>query len=74
MKKVTLKIDNKEYDISLKDDIARAVEELIAQDFTPHGNITVKELLYAYIKASIENETLKNEIDAIHTRVTGLTY
>ena len=73
VKKVTLKIEGKEYDISLQDDIANAMEQIIASDFGRHANLGVKELLHAYIKTSIEKQALQQEIDAIHARIRHLS-
>ncbi len=73
MKKVTLKIEGKEYDITLQDDIAKTMERIIAADFDHKNNVAIKELLHAYIRTSIEKQTLQQEIDAIHQRLKSLS-
>ena len=62
MKKVTLKVERKEYDINLKDEIADFIISHLSNDFEDSENLKVKELLIAYIKKSI---TLKESEDKL---------
>ena len=73
MKKVTLKIDKKEYDINLNDDIADEIEKIIQQDFANPGDISIKELLAAYVKNSIDKHHLQHEIDTVYDKINRIT-
>ena len=73
MKKVTLKIDQKEYDINLKDDIADEIEKIIQEDFTNPDDITVKDLLSAYVKNSIDKHHLQREVDTVYDKINRIT-
>lgn len=72
MKKVTLKIDQKEYDINLKDDIADEIEKIIQEDFIHPDDISVKALLSAYIKNSIDKHNLQRQIDAVYDKINRI--
>lgn len=73
MKKVTLKVDKKEYDINLNDDIADEIEKIIQKDFAHPDDISVKELLAAYVKNSIDKHHLQHELDTVYDKINRIT-
>jgi len=73
LKKVTLRIDKKEYDINLKDDIADEITKIISGDFERPEDISVKEILAAYIKNSIDKHHLQNELNELYERINRIT-
>ena len=72
MKKITLKIEKKEYDVNLKDEIAMEMEKIIENDFSDPENISLKELLSAYIKNSIDKQHLQNDLNILHKKINSL--
>jgi len=50
VKRVTIKIEGKEYDINLKSDFADALEVELAKELPPFENNAIKDLLQAYLK------------------------
>ncbi|MDQ1243663.1 MAG: hypothetical protein QG565_3 [Campylobacterota bacterium] len=72
MKKVTLTIEKKEYDVNLKDEIAQEINEIIKNDFKEADNISIKELLFAYIKNSLDKRYLEKELKSLHNKINGL--
>jgi len=72
LKKVTLIIEKKEYDVNLKNEIALEMKTIIENDFKEPENISLKELLYAYIKNSIEKQHLQKELDVLHKKINDL--
>ena len=72
VKKVTLKIEAKEYDINLQDDIAEAMGRLIHEDFSSPDEISIKELLSAYIKNSIDRHRLQDELETIYRKIDAI--
>lgn len=72
MKKITLKIEAKEYDINLQEDIAAEMEKIIHGDFRHPEDISLKELLSAYIKNTIDKHHLQQELDSIYSKINSL--
>ena len=68
MKKLTISIAAKRYDISVSEEFAAVFEKEIEETFTK-GNNDIKTLLSAYIKKSYEKFLLECEIDKINEKL-----
>lgn len=70
MKKVTLSIAGKSYDISIEDEFASVFEKEIEETFKNHGKSDIKTLLRAYVKKSYENYLLEKKIEKIEHKIS----
>jgi hypothetical protein len=68
MQKITTKIDNKEYDISLDPSICDDVRSCLALDFNGN-NIKAKELLTKYVEKIILLNRYKKALKTIDQKV-----
>ena len=68
MKKLTISIAAKRYDISVSEEFASTFEKEIEETFTK-GNNDIKTLLSAYVKKSYEKFLLEKEIDSINEKL-----
>ena len=68
MKKLTVSIAAKRYDISVSEEFAAVFEKELAETFTK-GNNDIKTLLSAYVKKSYEKFLLEKEIDKISEKL-----
>ncbi len=71
MKKLTISIAAKRYDISVSDEFAKEFAREIEKTFTKKGNNDVKTLLSAYVKKSYEKFLLEKEIASISEKLDG---
>ena len=69
MKKVTITIEGKKYDISLENKFAEKIEEDILKDFSPTQSSDTKALLSAYLKKCFEYYTLLENIKDIYEKI-----
>jgi len=69
VKKLTISIAAKRYDISVSEEFAKEFEKEIEETFIK-GNNDIKTLLSAYVKKSYEKFLLEKEIDNINKRLT----
>ena len=68
MKKLTISIAAKRYDISIDEEFASTFEREIDESFKKGSN-DVKALLSAYVKKSYEKFLLEREIDRINEKL-----
>ena len=68
MKKLTVSIAAKRYDISVSEEFASIFEKEIEETFVK-GNNDIKTLLSAYVKKSYEKFLLEKEIDKISEKL-----
>lgn len=69
MKKVTITIDGKKYDISLENEFADKIEKDILKDFSSTSSADTKALLSAYLKKCFEYYTLLENIQDIYEKI-----
>ena len=69
MKKLTVSIAAKRYDISVSDEFAEVFEKELEKTFIKDGNNDIKTLLGAYVKKSYEKYLLEKEIEAINLKL-----
>ncbi len=69
MKKLTISIAAKRYDISVSDEFADEFAREIEKTFTKEGNNDIKTLLSAYVKKSYEKFLLEKEISSISEKL-----
>jgi hypothetical protein len=67
MKKITIPIEHKKYDISLENKFSQELEADILRDFG--SNNTVKTLLSAYLNKCYEYHTLLQSINGIYDKI-----
>ncbi len=65
MRKVTIKIEGKEYDVQLQDDFARSLEEELQKRLPPHASHTIKDLLQAYLKKCFDCYVLEKKMQEL---------
>lgn len=65
MRKVTIKIDGKAYDINLKEDFAKSLEAELAQELPPYHNNSTKDLLNSYLKKCYDCYLLEKKIEKL---------
>ena len=65
MRKLTIKIEGKEYDIQLQDDFAKSLEEELDKELSPYHNNTSKDLLQAYLKKCYDCHLLEKKMRKI---------
>ncbi|BCD67462.1 hypothetical protein [Nitratiruptor sp. YY09-18] len=65
MKRVTIKIEGKEYDINLKNDFAQALETELEKELPPYENNSIKELLQAYLKKCYDCYVLEQKLQKL---------
>ena len=68
MKKLTISIAAKRYDISVSEEFASVFEKELEETFTK-GNNDIKTLLSAYVKKSYEKFLLEKEIDKMNEKL-----
>jgi len=68
VKKLTISIAAKRYDISVSDEFAKEFEKELEETFI-RGNNDIKTLLSAYVKKSYEKFLLEKEIDKISEKL-----
>jgi len=68
VKKLTISIAAKRYDISVSEEFAKEFEKELEETFTK-GNNDIKTLLSAYVKKSYEKFLLESEIDSINEKL-----
>ena len=73
MKKLTVSIAAKRYDISVSEEFACVFEKEIEETFTK-GNNDIKTLLSAYVKKSYEKFLLEKEISKISEKLASKTF
>lgn len=66
----TVKIENKSYDVTIKDEAGDALAKALGD--LGERNITAKALLEAYLKKSIECRKLKDELERIEKAIEGV--
>ncbi len=69
MKKVTITIDGRKYDISLPSKFADEIEKDILKDFFQTQNASTKSLLSAYLNKCYEYYTLLENIKDIYEKI-----
>ncbi len=69
MKKLTISIAAKRYDISVSDEFAEVFEKEIEKTFIKEGNNDIKTLLKAYVKKSYEKFLLDKEIESMYKKL-----
>jgi len=69
MKKVSITVEKKEYDINLKDEIADFIISHLSQDFKDSQNLKIVELLQAYIKKSIQFKEAQEKLDILKEKI-----
>jgi hypothetical protein len=72
MKKVTLKVERREYDLNLKDEIAHFIMTHLSNDFHDRENLKVKELLVAYIRKSIELKEAEDKLALLKKEIEDI--
>ena len=65
MRKVTIKIEGKEYDIELDEAFALALEEELKENLPPNANNSIKSLLQAYLKKCYDCYLLEKKLQNI---------
>ncbi len=68
MKKLSISIAAKRYDISVSEEFASIFEKELEETFTK-GNNDIKTLLSAYVQKSYEKFLLEKEIDKINEKL-----
>ncbi len=69
MKKLTISIAAKRYDISVSEEFALDFEKELEKTFVKEGNNDIKTLLSAYVKKSYEKFLLEQEITKISQKL-----
>ncbi len=69
MRRVTIKIEGKEYDIQLSDDFAESVEEELEKELPPFENNSIKELLQAYLKKCYDCHVMQKRLREILKKI-----
>jgi len=69
MKKLTISIAAKRYDISVSEEFALDFEKELEKTFVKEGSNDIKTLLSAYVKKSYEKFLLEKEIDNINEKL-----
>ncbi len=69
MKKITLTIDNRKYDISLDNKFSKEIEEDILKDFTLTDKDSMKTMLSAYLNKCYEYYTLLENVKDIYEKI-----
>lgn len=69
MKKITLSIDNKKYDISLDNKFSKEIEKDILRDFTLTDRDNMKTMLSAYLNKCYEYYTLLENVKDIYEKI-----
>ena len=72
MKKITLKVERKEYDINLKDEIADFIISHLSNDFEDSENLKIKELLIAYVKKSIQLKESEGKLSLLKKEIENV--
>ena len=65
MRKISIKIENRKYDISVEEDIVDEFEKSISKDLNIAGNNSIKDILEAYLKKNYEVVILKKRINKL---------
>ena len=65
MKRFSITVAGKKYDINIEDDIAKNLKESISKDLNIEGNNSIKDLLEAYLKKNYEVVLLEKKIDEL---------
>ncbi len=68
MRKISIKIENRKYDISVEEDIVDEFEKSIAKDLNIKGDNSIKDILEAYLKKNYEVVMLKKRINKLLKR------
>ncbi len=71
MKKISISIAAKKYDISVSEEFAKVFEREIEETFV-QGNNDIKTLLSAYVKKSYEKFLLEKEIENIDKKIKNI--
>lgn len=71
MKKISVKIETKNYDISIHETMTQAVDRAIST--LGSENISAKKLLEAYLAKVIECEQLQSELHLINKEIDSVT-
>ncbi len=69
MKKLSISISSRRYDISISDEFAKEFEKEIEDTFIKDGNNDIKTLLSAYVRKSYEKFLLEKEIETIYKKL-----
>ncbi len=69
MRKVTIKIDGKAYDINLKEDFAKSLEEELEKELPPYHNNSTKDLLNSYLKKCYDCYVLEQKIENLLKKI-----
>jgi len=72
MKKISLKVAGKTYDINIEDRLAKRLLDVIKKDLNIEGNNSVKSLLEAYLKKNYELFLMQKRLDEILKRIEPL--
>lgn len=72
MKKISLKVAGKTYDINIEDRLAKRLLDAIKKDLNIEGNNSVKSLLEAYLKKNYELFLMQKRLDEILKRIEPL--
>jgi hypothetical protein len=72
VKKITLKVERKEYDINLKDEIADFIISHLSNDFEDSENLKIKELLIAYVKKSIQLKESEEKLSLLKKEIENV--
>ncbi|MRI58102.1 MAG: hypothetical protein C6H99_01195 [Epsilonproteobacteria bacterium] len=69
MRKVTIKIEGKEYEINLDDSFAIYMKDEFEKLFPKNGSSTIKDLLSAYLKKSYDCYLMEKKLDNIIKKI-----
>jgi len=62
LRKITVRIEGKDYNVTLEDDFAKSVEEELRKTFPSHISISSKALLQAYLAKCLDCYTLEKKM------------
>ncbi len=65
MKKFTIKIEGKEYEIELQEEFAKYMEKELEKNLPKWQNNAIKDLLGAYLKKCFECYTLEQKVEKL---------
>ncbi len=72
MKKISININGRNYDIDLEESFANFLQERVDKDFSFNANNDHKQLLQAYVSINHELFEMKNSVQRLLTRVEEL--
>ena len=72
MRKVTIKIDGKPYDINLKEEFAKSLEAELEKELPPYHNNSTKDLLESYLKKCYDCYVLEQRMQKLLQNLQNL--